>query len=96
MIFEIILGLFALGAASAALQAVVSWAKRVVSEIINAMQSFLYATRRVAGAVFQVYTEVRSGNTTQWVQNTRTVSENELPPELRQQRIGKRVQISKL
>lgn len=80
MIVEIFLFLSAVAGAAILLSTLIDWAEQIVIGIAGAILGVLYATRRAAGALLEVFTQTRSGK---WYTQPREVSESELPEELR-------------
>lgn len=79
MILETILFISVITGAVVLLSALIDWAEQIVIGIADAILGVLYATRRAAGALLEVFTQTSDGR---WLKTTREVSEKDLPIEL--------------
>jgi hypothetical protein len=88
MLFGIVLstiwGLLVLTGAVAvgiiAISVIITWAHNIFLSVLDGVIGFLYALRHALGATTYAYTQTYQGN---WVSATREISNDELPPELR-------------
>lgn len=92
MILEILIGGLLFGAAAAAISSIIDWASNVISRAVDVVFAVLHGIRQTVGAVFKVLMQKRNG---QWTETTRTLSEREVPDELRNIGAGRKLEISR-